>query len=235
VLYLAEWKGLFSNEHFTVDSTQIEAWTSMKSCVAKDGSSKPPEDGGRNPTVEFKGKSRSNDTHKSTTDPEARHYKKSEGDKAHLAYLGHALMENRNGLVVDVKTTQTTGTAEREAAKAMAARTVTRSEVTLGADKNYDTTDFVQSMRGQGVTPRAARKAKGSAIDKRTTRHAGYAVSLNIRKRVAEVFGWSKTVGPLRKARFVGLATVNAQTVFTFSAYKLTRMATIFGWRLSTA
>jgi IS5 family transposase len=137
--------------------------------------------------------------------------------------------------VVDAETTQATGTAEREAAKAMVARTVTRSESTLGADKNYDTQDFVKTMRGRGVTPHVARKNKSSAIDKRTTRHAGYGVSLKIRKRVEEVFGWSKTVGPLRKARFVGLAKVKAQTLFTFAAYNLTRMATIFGWRLSTA
>jgi transposase len=235
VLRLAEWKGLVSNEHFTVDGTLIEAWASMKSFVAKDGGGKPPEDGGSNPTVDFKGEKRSNDTHASTTDPEARLYKKAEGDKSHLAYLGHALMENRNGLVVDAETTQATGTAEREAAKVMVARTVTQSEATLGADKNYDTQDFVKTMRGRGVTPHVARKNKGSAIDKRTTRHAGYGVSLKIRKRVEEVFGWSKTVGPLRKARFVGLAKVKAQTLFTFAAYNLTRMATIFGWRLSTA
>jgi transposase len=235
VLRLAEWKGLVSNEHFTVDGTLIEAWASMKSFKAKDGSSKPPEDGSRNPTVDFKGESRSNDTHESATDPDARLYRKAEGDKSRLAYLGHALMENRNGLVVDVETTQATGTAEREAAKAMVARTVTRTGATLGADKGYDVTEFVDAMRGQGVTPHVAQKNKGSAIDKRTTRHAGYSVSLKIRKRVEEVFGWGKTVGPLRKARFVGLAKVKAQTVFTLAAYNLTRMATIFGWRLSTA
>jgi IS5 family transposase len=144
-------------------------------------------------------------------------------------------MENRNGLVVDVETTQATGTAEREAAKVMVARTVTKTGATLGADKGYDVKEFVEAMRERKVTPHVARKDKGSAIDKRTTRHAGYAVSLKIRKRVEEVFGWGKTVGPLRKARFVGLAKVKAQTMFTFAAYNLTRMATIFGWRLSTA
>jgi transposase len=235
VLHLAEWKGLLSNEHFTVDGTLIEAWASMKSFVAKDGSSKPPEDGGRNPTVDFKGEKRSNETHASTTDPDARLYKKAEGEKSRLGYLGHALMENRNGLVVDVETTHATGTAEREAAKVMAARTVTKAGATLGADKGYDVPEFVEAIREQGVTPHVAQKKKGSAIDRRTTRHAGYAVSLKIRKRVEEVFGWSKTVGPLRKARFVGLAKVKAQTLFTFAAYNLTRMATILGWRLSTA
>ena len=235
VLALAEWQGLVSSEHFTVDGTLIEAWASMKSFVAKDGSSKPPEDGGRNPTVDFKGEKRSNETHASTTDPEARLYKKAEGEKSRLGYLGHALMENRSGLVVDVETTHATGTAEREAAKVMVARTVTKAGSTLGADKGYDVAEFVEAIREQGVTPHVAQKKKGSAIDRRTTRHAGYAVSLKIRKRVEEVFGWSKTVGPLRKARFVGLAKVKAQTLFTFAAYNLTRMATISGWRLSTA
>lgn len=235
VLHLAEWQGLLSNEHFTVDGTLIEAWASMKSFVAKNGSGNPPEDGGRNPTVDFKGESRSNETHASTTDPDARIYRKADGEKSRLGYLGHALMENRSGLVVDAETTHATGTAEREAAKAMVGRTVTRMGATLGADKGYDVPEFVEAMRQRGVTPHVAQKKKGSAIDKRTTRHAGYATSLKIRKRVEEVFGWSKTVGPLRKARFVGLAKVKAQTVFTFAAYNLTRMATIFGWRLSSA
>ena len=144
-------------------------------------------------------------------------------------------MENRNGLVVDVETTHATGTAEREAAKVMVARTVTKAGATLGADKGYDVPEFVAAIREQGVTPHVAQKKKGSAIDRRTTRHAGYAVSLKIRKRIEEVFGWGKTVGPLRKARFIGLAKVKAQTLFTVAAYNLTRMATIFGWRLSSA
>lgn len=234
VLELAEWQGLVSSEHFTVDGTLIEAWASMKSFVAKDGSGKPPEDGGRNPTVDFKGEKRSNDTHASTTDPEARLYKKAEGEKSRLSYLGHALMENRNGLAVDVETTLATGTAEREAAKAMVERSVKRGS-TLGADKNYDVAGFVAALRERGVTPHVAQKTVGSAIDGRTTRHAGYAVSIKKRKRVEEIFGWAKTVGGLRRARFIGLAKVKAQTVFTLAAYNLTRMATISGWRLSTA
>jgi len=233
VLQLAEWNGLVSDEHFTVDGTLIEAWASIKRFTAKDGSSKPPEDGSRNPTVDFKGESRSNDTHVSLTDPDARLYKKADGEKSRLAYLSHALMENRNGLVVDVETTHATGTAEREAAKTMVARTVNKQGATLGADKGYDVKEFVQALRGQGVTPHVAQKKVGSAIDKRTTRHAGYATSLKIRKRVEEIFGWSKTVGDLRKARFVGLAKVKAQTLFTFAAYNLTRLATILGWRVS--
>lgn len=234
VLDLAEWQGLVSSEHFTVDGTLIEAWASLKSFVPKDGSGKPPEDGGRNPTVDFKGERRTNDTHASTSDPDARLYKKAEGEKARLGYRGHALMENRNGLVVDVETTRASGTAEREAAEVMVARSV-KPGATLGADKGYDTAEFVQAMRAQGVTPHVAQKKVGSAIDARTTRHPGYRVSLKVRKRVEEIFGWGKTIGGLRKARFVGLAKVAAQTVLTFAAYNLVRMATIFGWRLDTA
>jgi transposase len=234
VLALAEWQGLISDEHFSVDGTMIEAWASIKSFVKKDGSSPPPEDGGRNPTVIFKGEPRSNDTHESSTDADARLYKKSEGDKSRLCYLGHALMENRHGLAVDVQTTRASGTAEREAAKLMVARTV-KKPATLGADKGYDVAEFVQAMRAAKVTPHVAQKAKHSAIDGRTSRHAGYKTSLKIRKRIEEIFGWAKTVGGLRKARFVGLGKVSAQTVFTLTAYNLTRMASIFGWRLSSA
>ena len=233
ILVLAEWQDLVSDEHFSVDGTLIEAWASMKSFVKKDGTTPPPEDGGRNPTVLFKGEKRSNETHESTTDPDARLYKKSEGDKSRLCFMGHALMENRHGLVVDVETTHATGTAEREAAKTMVERTVKKAGATLGADKGYDVAEFVEAMREAKVTPHVAQKTKGSAIDGRTTRHAGYKTSLKIRKRIEEVFGWSKTVGGLDKARFVGLAKVKAQTIFTFAAYNLTRMATLFGWRLS--
>ena len=232
VLVLAEWQGLISDEHFSVDGTLIEAWASMKSFVKKDDAPPPPEGGGRNPTVIFKGESRSNKTHASTTDPDARLYKKSDGDKSRLCYLGHALMENRHGLAVDVETTQASGTAEREAAKTMVARTV-KKPATLGADKGYDVAEFVAAMRAVKVTPHVAQKAQSSAIDGRTTRHAGYRQSLKIRKRIEEIFGWAKTVGGLRKTKFVGLAKVSAQTVFTLAAYNLTRMATIFGWRLS--
>jgi transposase len=235
VLALADWKQLISDEHFSVDGTLIQAWASHKSFVKKDGSTPPPEDGGRNPTVNFKGEKRSNETHESRTDPEARLYKKSEGDKSQLAFLGHALMENRNGLVVDVEVTQATGTAEREAAQTMVKRTIHKPGATLGADKNYDTQDFVAKLRQRKVTPHVASKDKGSAIDGRTTRHDGYRKSLKIRKRIEEVFGWAKTVGPLRQTKFRGLKKVAAQTIFTFAAYNLTRMGAIFGWRYSTA
>ncbi|CAI8739244.1 IS5 family transposase [Methylocaldum szegediense] len=235
VVQFAEWQDLLSDEHFSVDGTLIQAWASMKSFVNKEGSSPPPEDGGRNPTVDFKGEKRSNATHASTTDPEARLYKKSEGDKAQLCFMGHALMENRSGLVVDVEVTHATGTAERDAAKIMIGRTVTKPGATVGADKAYDVPEFVHALRKRRVTPHVARKDKGSAIDGRTTRHPGYRISQKRRKRVEELFGWSKTVGGLRQTRFRGLKKVAAQTVFTFAAYNLTRLGGLFGWRWSTA
>ena len=232
VLRIAEWQSLVSDEHFTVDGNMIEAWASVKSFTRKDGGGPPPSDGGRNPTVDFKGGRRCNETHQSNTDPDARLYKKGDGDKSRLCYLGHALMENRNGLVVAATTTLASGTAERDAALIMAGRSINKAGATLGADKGYDAAAFVKELRTLGVTPHVAQK-KHSAIDKRTTRHAGYAVSIKKRKLVEEIFGWSKTIGGLRKARFIGLAKVRAQTAFTFAAYNLTRMATIFGWRLS--
>lgn len=144
-------------------------------------------------------------------------------------------MENRNGLVVDVEVTHATGTAEREAAKTLVKRTIHKAGATLGADKGYDTQDFVTALRQRKVTPHVASKDKGSAIDRRTTRHNGYRQSLKIRERIEEVFGWAKTVGPLRQTKFRGLNKVTVQTVFTLAAYNLTRMSTIFGWRTSTA
>ena len=235
VLMLAEWQKLLSDEHFSVDGTLIEAWASMKSFVRKDGSSPPPEGGGRNPMANFKGESRKNETHESRTDPDARLYKKCNGDKSRLCYMGHILMENRNGLVVDVETTHASGTAEREAAKVMVYRSIGKAGGTLGADKGYDVAEFVAAMRKVKVTPHVAKKDKGSAIDGRTTRHDGYRTSVKLRKRIEEGFGWGKTVGSLDKTKFRGLAKVSAQMVLTFAAYNLTRMASIFGWRLSTA
>lgn len=238
VLILAEWNELVSNEHFSVDGTQIKAWASMKSFVKKDGSSPPPEDGTRNPMVDYKGEKRSNDTPVSSTDSDVRMYKKSEGDKAQLCFLGHALMENRSGLVVDVEVTHATGTAEREAAHAMIKRTVKKSGATgatVGADKGYDVERFVTDIRALNVRPHVAQKKKYSAIDRRTTRNEGYKTGLKIRKRIEEIFGWSKTVGGLHQTKFHGLKKVTAQTVFTFAAYNQTRMGNIFGWRCSTA
>lgn len=235
VLLLAEWKELKSDKHFSVDGTLIKDWASMKSFVKKEGTTPPPEDNTRNPTVDFKGEKRSNDTHASTTDPDVRLCKKSDGDKSQLCYMGHALMENRHGLVVDVEVTHATGTAEREAAVDMIKRTVSKPGATVGADKGYDVASFVTDVRALKVTPHVAQKNKRSAIDRRTTRHAGYKTSLKIRKRIEEVFGWSKTVGGLHQTKFRGIKKVTAQTVFIFAAYNLTRMGTIFGWWCSTA
>ena len=224
VVLLAEWQDLLSDEHFSVDGTLIQAWASMKSFVKKDGSSPPPAAGIRQSISRAKSAPT-----RPTPRPLIRRLaftRKAKGIK-----LGHALMENRTGLVVDVEVTHATGTAERDAAKIMIGRTVTKPGATVGADKAYDVPEFVQALREQRVTPHVARKEKGSAIDGRTTRHAGYRTSLKRRKRVEEIFGWSKTVGGLRQTRFRGLKKVAAQTVFTFAAYNLT----LFGWRWSTA
>ena len=198
-------KPLLSTEHFSVDGTLIEAWASMKSFRPKDGSGELPTPG-RNGARDFHGEKRSNETHASATDPDARLYKKSPGSAARLCHLGHVVMENRNCLVVAAEMTPATGTAEREAAVAMVEELADGQRITLGADKAYDTTDFVAEMRRPGVTPHVSQNDKGrrSAIDGRTTRHRGYAVSLRMRKRIEEVFGWIKTVGGLRKTRHRG-------------------------------
>ena len=230
VLAQARERNLLSDEHFTVDGTLIEAWASQKSFKRKDSAppASPPDDPG-NPSIDFRGERRTNATHASTTDPEARLYKKATGQEAKLAYLGHVLMENRHGLVVDSCVTLATGTAEREAALAMAEAIPGQHRVTLGADKNYDTHDFVRDVRELQVTPHVAQKTSGrsSAIDGRTTRHPGYAVSQRKRKCVEEIFGWLKTVGLLRKVRHRGLARVG--WIFTFAAavYNLVRMRTL--------
>jgi transposase len=230
VLAQARERTLLSDEHFTVDGTLIEAWAGQKSFKRKDSAppASPPDDPG-NPSVDFRGERRTNATHASTTDPEARLYKKATGQEAKLAYLGHVLMENRHGLVVDSCVTQATGTAEREAALAMAEAIPGQHRVTLGADKNYDTHDFVRDVRELQVTPHVAQHTSGrsSAIDGRTTRHPGYAVSQRKRKCVEEIFGWLKTVGLLFKVRHRGLARVG--WIFTFAAavYNLVRMRTL--------
>ena len=218
-------KPLLSDEHFSVDGTLIEAWASMKSFRPKDGSGEPPSPG-RNNEVDFRGKPRSNDTHASTTDPDARLYKKAAGQAAKLCHMGHVLMENRNGLVVDTSLTKATGTAEREAAIAMVEDLPDDGRITLGSDKGYDTQDFVAEMRRLGVTPHVTQnnKKRRSAIDGRTTRHPGYAVSLRIRKRIEEVFGWMKTVGVLRKTRHRGTERVGWMFTFVAAAYNLVRL-----------
>jgi transposase len=224
VVKLAKAKDLMSDEHFTVDGTLIEAWASQKSFVPKE---KPPEDpGGSNPTVNFHKTKRSNETHQSTTDGDARLFRKSATHEARLAYMGHALMENRNGLVVDVRLTLATGTAEREAAIAMVESIPGASHVTLGADKGYDAADFVGQLRERNVTPHVAMNTtrRRSAIDQRTARHAGYAISQRRRKRVEEIFGWLKTVGVMRKTRHRGRHRVGWAYTFGLAAFNLIRI-----------
>ena len=208
-----------------MDGTLIEAGASMKSFRPKDGSGEPPTPG-RNGEVDFRGEPRSNDTHASTTDPDARLYKKAAGQAAKLCHMGHALMENRNGLVVDTSLTKATGTAERETAIAMVEALPDDGRITLGTDKSYDTQDFVAEMRRLSVTPHVTQnnKKRRSAIDGRTTRHAGYAASLRVRKRIEEVFGWMKTVGGLRKTRHRGTERVGWMFTFVAAAYNLVRL-----------
>jgi transposase len=227
VLKQAREAELLSDEHFSVDGTLIEAWASQKSFQRKDGCDvKPPDDPG-NPTVNFHGEKRSNQTHESTTDPDARLARKSGGHEAKLAYTGNVLIENRNGLVVDTELMQSNGTAERDAAMRMAVRIHGDARVTLAADKGYDTKEFVSEMRHMNVTPHVSqnvRRPGGSAIDNRTTRHAGYKISQQKRKRIEEVFGWLKTVGALRKTRHRGLFKVGWVFTFAAAAYNLVRM-----------
>ncbi len=234
VLALAQWHKLSSDEHFSVDGTLIAAWASHKSVKPKDGG-EPPSSGGRNATVDFHGERRNNDTHASTTDPDARLYRKSKSAPAQLGYLGHALMENRHGFIVDVEVTRASGTAERDAAQRMIARTL-RQGASVGADKAYDTQAFVATLKQYKVRAHVAQNThRRSAIDARTTRHAGYAISQRKRKLIEESFGWAKTIGGLRKARFVGLARVTAQALFTFAAYNLVRLGGVLGWRAAPA
>jgi transposase len=229
VLDQAREANLLSDEHFTVDGTLVEAWASHKSFKPKDGGGTPPADGSKNPDVDFKGRKRTNDTHASTTDPDARLYKKSTGSEAKLGYLGHVMTENRNGLIVDAALTLATGTAEREAALEMIGGLPTGSGITLGADKGYDTADFVAALRSMGVTPHVAQNDtnRRSAIDGRTTRHEGYGVSQRKRKRVEEVFGWGKVVGTIRKVKVRGLDRVGGLFTFAAAAYNLVRMRTL--------
>ena len=251
-----EVRQLLSDEHFSVDGTLIEAWASMKSFQPKPGASVPDEPGGdpppapptaatkptaantpekkteeqpmneRNAEVDFHGQKRSNATHASTTDPEARLYRKGKGKEAKLCFMGHALMENRNGLVVETETTQADGHAERAAALTMIERHSPGSErqLTLGADKGYDTGDFVADLRAMNVTPHVAAKVKGSALDGRTTRHPGYLVSQRKRKLIEEAFGWGKTVGTAAKTMLRGAARVGFQFTLNMAAYNLARM-----------
>ncbi len=232
---LAREQGLLSDEHFTVDGTLIEAWAGQKSFKPRAGVAPPPSDSDAgNPSVDFRGQKRTHDTHASTTDPDARLYKKAKGQEAKLAFLGHVLMENRTGLVVETRLTKATGTAEREASLEMVGRKrkQKRGRLTLGGDKNYDTSAHVASLRELKVTPHVAQNTArqgGSAIDQRTTRHAGYTVSQTKRKRVEEIFGWFKTVALMRKTRFRGLKRVGWMFTWAAAAYNLVRMRNLLG------
>ena len=225
ILVAPEVKRLLSTEHFSVDGTLIEAWASMKSFRAKDGSDEPPEPG-RNGARNFRGERRSNETHASITDPDARLYRKARGQASKLCYMGHLLMENRNGLIVDTETTNATGTAEREAAEAMVGDVPGCGRITLGADKAFDVAGHVAKLREMNVTPHVAQNTtnRASAIDGRTTRHPGYALSQRIRKRIEEAFGWIKVSGGLRKTRHRGLERVGWSFTFTAAAYNLIRL-----------
>ena len=221
-------KRLLSTDHFSVDGTLIEAWASMKSFRPKGGSGEPPSDsGGRNTEADFHGERRSNETHASTTDPDARLYKKGKGKEAKLCFRGHGLMENRHGLLVDACLTEASGYAERVAALTMIEPFAERPQATtLGADKAYDTKDFVKDLRSMKVTPHVAQNINGrrSAIDGRTTRHCGYKVSLRIRKRIEEAFGWIKTVAGQDKTKFRGRDRVGWAFTFAAAAYDLVRL-----------
>jgi len=217
-------KGLLSDEHFTVDGTLIEAWASQKSFQPKGKDPQEPGEQGRNPEVDFHDKPRSNETHESKTDPDARLLKKSAGGEARLSYMGHVLMENRNGLVVQSTLTVGSGTAEREAAVEMLEALGGTKRITVGADKAYDVAEFVDELRDIRVTPHVAQKRKGSAIDARTVRHSGYEVSQRVRKRVEEVFGWMKTVGGHRKTRFRGTERVSRAFTLATTAYNMVRI-----------
>lgn len=223
VVEQARRRGLLSGEHFTIDGTLLEAWAGLKSFKRKGDAGPPPDDPG-NPTVNFHGQKRSNDTHASTTDPEARLARKGDVREAKLSYAGHAVIDNRHGLVINALATPATGTAERDAGLEMAC--VLPARATLGADKSYDTRAFVEALRSLRVTPHVAQHTtkRSSAVDRRTTRHAGYLVSQQKRKLVEEVFGWLKTVGLMRKVRHRGTRRVDWIFTFATAVYNLVRI-----------
>lgn len=230
-------EGLLSDEHFTVDGTLIEACASMKSFRPRDEdpADRPTTDDDKgNPTINFRGEKRSNETYRSTTDPEALLMRKGFGKEAKLSYSAHALMENRNGILVDLKVAQANGKSERQSALAMLGRQGRKrvKPKTLGADKGYDTCDFVERLRGKKITPHVAANVErkgGSAIDGRTTRHEGYTISQRIRKRVEEIFGWLKTVGGFRRTRFKGRDRTELQALLIGTAYNLMRITRLIG------
>lgn len=230
VVNLPQVRKLLSSDHFSVDGTLIEAWASMKSFVPKDGGDPPAGNGdsqsrGRNAERDFHGERRKNDTHGSTTDPDSRLFRKGAGKEAKLCHMGHLMIENRNGLIVDARVTEANGTAERETALEMIEDNA-RPGSTVGGDKNYDTADFVAGCRERGCTPHVSQNNtnRRSAIDGRTTRHPGYRLSTVSRKRIEEPFGWMKTVGGLRKTRHCGRPLVDWFFVLTATAYNLVRV-----------
>jgi len=225
VLRHAKVKRFLSDDHFSVDGTLVEAWASLKSVRAKDGSDEPPSPG-RNGERQFHGEKRTNDTHASTTDPDAKLYRKSNHAAAKLCFIGHALAENRHGLIVQADATTATSRAEREAALDMIERHDPGStrRLTLGADKGYDTKSFVGELRRMCVTPHVAAKIRHSSIDGRTTRHASYAASQRKRKQVEEAFGWAKTIAGMAKVKVRGLPRVRARFTLAMAAYNLIRM-----------
>ena len=226
-----EVRALLSDEHFSVDGTQVQAWASMKSFVAKDGSSEPPSSG-RNGERDFHGEKRSNDTHASATEPEAKLYKKGKGKEAKLSYIGNVMTENRNGFVVEAELRSVSGTVEREAAAAMIVRHSPGAQrITIGGDKGFDTADFVADMRAFNVTPHIAQNTTGrrSAIDGRTTRHAGYETSQQKRKRIEEQFGWGKTIGGLARPMLRGVKKLDFKFIWTMAAYDLIKLPRLIG------
>ena len=225
VLRQAREGALLSDEHFTVDGTLLEAWASLKSFQRKDGGPTPPPDDPGNPTVNFRGETRSSDTHASTTDPDAQLYRKGPGKEAKLTYQGHVLLDNRHGLVTNVCATAATGTAEREAALLLLT-TVPRA-TTVGADKGYDVASFVAGVRALGITPHVAPKIRGSAMTDDVAAQPGYAISQRKRKLIEQVFGWMKTIGGLRKLRHRGGELVDWILTFTAAAYNLIRLRTL--------
>jgi transposase len=237
VVKQAQAKGLTSDEHFTVDGTLMEAWASLKSFQSKSEKKTPPDDPG-NPTVDFHGEKRSNDTHESTTDPDALLARKGNGKEAKLSYNGNLLTENRNGLIVNTEVLQANGTAERHAALLMIEQIPGTGRVTVGGDKGYDTRDFVTECRYMNVTPHVAQnvnRSGGSAIDGRTTRHSGYQVSQRKRKRIEECFGWLKSIALMRKVRHRGLAKVGWLFAFAAAAYNLVRMKNLMASSVGAA
>jgi len=228
---------LLSRDHFSVDGTLIESWASMKSFRPKDDDKDNSSGGGRNAERNFHGQKRRNDTHESTTDPEARLYRKGNGKESKLCFMGHALMENKNGLAVGVMVTQANGTAERVAALDLVARHTKKNRITLGADKAYDVTAFVEDLRAQKVTPHIAvqdhlsktGKRRKTKIDGRTTRHDGYEISQRIRKRIEEIFGWAKVQAGQTKTKFIGRRRVEASFTIAITASNLMRLPRLLG------